>query len=143
MSLHEHFDTEVPIENSDSEKNLNDPKISIIYSNFPNGYYLPNRTKKLFPLSDLNIPEISTEPYFLYFEDRSVLFFFQILFFLGPWIIIYVFFHFNVWLFIGKIIAVASYFVPSLCFFIIAAPEKDMLLKEKEILNLFHFLGEI
>ena len=67
MSLHEHFDTEVPIENSDSEKNLNDPKISIIYSNFPNGYYLPNRTKKLFPLSDLNIPEISTEPYFLYF----------------------------------------------------------------------------
>ena len=126
MSLHEHFDTEVPIENSDSEMNLNDPKISIIYSNFPNGYYLPNRTKKLFPLSDLNIPEISSEPYFLYFEDRSVLFFFQILFFLGPWIIIYVFFHFNVWLFIGKIIAVASYFVPSLCFFIIAAPEKDI-----------------
>ncbi len=127
MSLHEHFDTEVPIENSDSEMNLNDPKISIICSNFPNGYYLPNRTNKLFPLSDLNIPEISTEPYFLYFEDSSVLFFFQIIFFLGPWIIIYVFFHFDVWSFIGKIIAVASYFVPSLCFFVIAAPEKDIL----------------
>jgi hypothetical protein len=54
MSLNEHFDLEDTNENLDSEMKVNDPKISTICSNFPNGYYLPNRTKKLFPLSDLN-----------------------------------------------------------------------------------------
>ena len=126
MSLNEHFDTEDTNENLDSEMKVNDPKISIICSNFPNGYYLPNRTKKLFPLSDLNFEENSTEPYFLYYEDKGVLFFFQIIFFFGPWIIIYVFFHFSVWGILGKILSIACYFFPTLCFFIYSASEKDI-----------------
>ena len=126
MSLNEHFDLEDTNENLDSEMKVNDPKISTICSNFPNGYYLPNRTKKLFPLSDLNFEENSTEPYFLYYEDKGVLFFFQIIFFFGPWIIIFVFFHFPVWGILGKIFSIACYFFPTLCFFIYSASEKDI-----------------
>ena len=126
MSLNEHFDLEDTNENLDSEMKVNDPKISTICSNFPNGYYLPNRTKKLFRVSDLNFEENSTEPYFLYYEDKGVLFFFQIIFFFGPWIIIFVCFHFPVWGILGKIFSIACYFFPTLCFFIYSASEKDI-----------------
>ena len=77
-------------------------------------------------MSDLNIEESSTEPYFLYFEDSCLLFLSQIIFIFGPWIIIYMFFHFDTALgIIEKILAIGCYFF-QIFVFTLNSSEKDI-----------------